>query len=170
MLIKQTLDIKTLTLEKMTGSEKYNIAGRMLSREEADEIFKLFKGLMRRGNCLRKACIVRDWLNRDRENAFSVIIGSLYVIDSTNHSSYGHEYNPPLEYHAWVYGRRDKSVYDLALPGVIERGLEAEDDMGCFLTSLKPIILASGTSRIPHYLQYKAHLAYAGDGSEELKL
>lgn len=169
MLIKQTLETKTLTLEKLTGHEKYKILGRMFSGEEVREIFKLFNGLMRRGNCLRKACIVRDWLNRDRENAFHVMVGSLYVIERTNHSSYGHEYNPPLEFHAWVYGRRDKSVYDLALPGVIERGLEAEDDQGRILLTVEPIVLATGSSRVPYYLRYKAHSAYAGDGSEEFK-
>jgi len=170
MIIQQTMETRTLTMERLTGNEKYKILGRMLSRAEADEIFKQFKGLMRRANCLRKACIVRDWLNRERENAFNVMVGSLYVIESSNHSSYGHEYNPPFEFHAWVYGRRDKSLYDLALPGVIERGLEAEDDQGKLLLTIDPTILAAGISRIPYYIRYKAHSAYSGNGSEEALL
>jgi hypothetical protein len=70
-------------------------------------------------------------------------------------SSYGFEFNPPLEFHAWVnYG---DNIIDLALPGVIEMGCILKDKYGPYLDR-KPIVLAG--EEIPNWIEYTAIRKY----------
>ena len=119
----------------MTGEESYPIMGGCCSRKFASACFERFKGLQRHWHCLEKAQIVREVLGGG-----ALVLGSLLVWSADLNSSYGYYWNPPMEFHAWVQYK--KRIYDLALPGVIERGLNTSDHIGPVLTGRSPVILA----------------------------
>ncbi len=77
-------------------------------------------------------------------------MGAAKVMSGDYMSTYGFEYNPPYEFHAWVVD--NGNIIDLALPGVIEKGLITKDDVGYYLVKRKPVILA-GTE--PNWISYK---------------
>jgi len=115
----------------LTGDEKYEIAGYCINHDTIRHIFKQCKGMNRHWNCIEKAQRVIDMLGVGR-----VHIGAMMVYSEDYSSSYGFHYNPPLEFHAWV-DMPEYKIIDVALPGVIERGLKMED----VLKGREPVIL-----------------------------
>jgi hypothetical protein len=68
------------------------------------------------------------------------MIGSLLVVSGDGKSEYGHYFNPPYEFHAWL--QEGPIIVDVALPGVIESGLMLTDEVGPFISGREPLILA----------------------------
>ena len=119
----------------LTGDEKYKIIGKSLTERQLKKIIKECAGLKKNWDCLSKAKIAKKILKKGR-----VMVGSLMVNSSDMKSQYGFYYNPPYEFHAWLQLDKGK-VIDIALPGVIDNGLNLSDDEGPFLTGRKPVVL-----------------------------
>jgi len=133
---------------ELTGNEVYPIAGDLLTPEDAAIIFQKLRGVNKHWFCLNKADIVRDYLGEGEIHA-----GSLHVWSKGMKSNYGYDFHPPLEFHAWV--AIGEGIIDVALPGVIERGLATSDKLGSILEGREPIILAGAPL---HWLQYKSEI------------
>lgn len=133
--------VKTLVDDagpKMTGKERYLVAGKMLSKKQADELMTQCAGLLRHWDCIAKAKLVQDYLGYGQ-----VVVGSCQAFSCDGMSGYGHFYNPPFELHAWWQPRTGTPArIDIALPGLIEMGLKTKDAVGVILSGRKPIILA----------------------------
>ena len=127
----------------LTGEESYRVIGPDISfvrniRSQYSEIMRKMKGLNRHYSCLEKALVVKAHIPYGY-----LTIGSLMVWNHDRSGSYGHYYNPPLEFHAWVMVEQmDKIlVVDFGLPGVIEKGLITADHIGPVLSDIEPVIL-----------------------------
>jgi len=142
----------------MTGEETYNLIGFSMDYTIANELIKKFKGLNLHWNCEDKSRITWDFLKRG-----TLVIGSLKIWNAERDASYGFEYHPPLEFHAWIEERVNgkKIIYDLALPGVILKGLEIKDEYGIILDGRQPVIL---TGEAPDWLEYTGREYYLERG------
>ncbi len=146
-----TLDDYLQDDAKMTGSEIFNIYNddmSILRGNQLDEIVMGCKGLKSHWNCLEKAKIVQSILGE----ASLVVIGSLAVISECGQSSYGYAYEPPLEFHAWVMVKA--GIIDVALPGVINKGMNTSDEYGPYILGREEVVLAGMPA---DWMQYKAH-------------
>lgn len=142
MLVTTKFEYADYDQKLITGKEVYPIIGDYPI--PINKIWPKLIGLKSSWNCIEKAQIVQDILKEG-----SVIIGSLIVWSSNFRSSYGFEFNPPYEFHAWV--ELNSVKIDVSLPGVIEKGLNSIDEYGPYLMGITPSIL-SGTP--PKFLQY----------------
>ena len=133
----------------LDGTESWPVLGSLLSQSEANYIIGKCKGMKRYWHCLEKAKIVAETLKGN----WVVVIGTMHVACKSMKSSYGFDYNPPLEFHAWCENFKG-GVIDIALPGVIEVGLKTKDKYGPFIIRRKPVILA--TNKVPNWLIYRA--------------
>lgn len=131
----------------MTGEESYPVKGDRLKQSEADELLKKCKGLHPHFDCIKKAEIVRSFKGYGK-----VMLGSLLVWNHKMTANFGYYFNLPLEFHAWW--QYESQIIDIALPGVIEKGLQTCDNMGALITGRKPFILAG---RPVEWTTYKAH-------------
>ena len=129
----------------LSGKEKYKVIGNYLSLDKVERIMGLLKGKYQHWDCLPKAEIVA------KELGGNVVIGSTYVINKEGTGSYGYEYRPPYEFHAWVVIQKPGVVIDFALPGVIEKGLTVKDEICYILEDIEPVILAGIP---PKWLRY----------------
>jgi hypothetical protein len=130
----------------MTGEETFPIIGQLVTEDQARKVIAQFKGLNPYWNCIDKVEIAYQHFGG------VPTVGSLHVISGDYTSTYGFEYNPPFEIHAWLtVSIEPVEVIDLALPGVIQKGLVACDHVGPALVGREPVILA-GT--IPKWLMY----------------
>ena len=142
----QTTGITTFSQDspRVTGKEVYPVLGDLLSTKKAKEIQLEMKGLLLHWDCIAKAKIAQRYFGG------VVVVGSLMVVSGDYKSEYGYYFNPPFELHAWV--QFEESIIDVALPGVIEKGLTTCDAVGPFLVDRKPIILAASS---PAWLRYE---------------
>lgn len=129
----------------MTGYEEYPVIGSALTDQEITKIIRNFSGLKTHWNCLEKAQIVVALLGKGL-----VTIGSLQIVSGDLKSMYGYEYHPPREFHAWV--TLGKDIIDIALPGVILKGLNTRDEYGPFIVDRKPAVLAG---KAPEWAIYR---------------
>lgn len=120
---------------RLTGTEWWPLIGWAMTKRQAQEIIRQCAGLKRWWNCLEKAKIAREVLQGGE-----VVIGSLMVVSGDGKSEYGYYFHPPFEFHAWL--QQGDIVVDVALPGVIEKGLQTRDVVGPFLVGREPKILA----------------------------
>jgi hypothetical protein len=108
-------------------------------------------------SCLEKAHVVSIMFGTNNQNIITVV-GSCFVKSLDGKSEYGYEFRPPFEFHAWNYvieeGKRPK-VVDVALPGVIEKGLSTFDSVGPALIGRDPVLLA-GVEEVPEWLRYRS--------------
>lgn len=123
---------------------------------KSDELKKLIgqcseRRLPRNWGCLEKAILVAENLKRG-----TVEVGSFYIWSSTMENQYGFEFNPPFEFHAWVR-LSNRKIIDIALPGVIETGLNTCDQIGPYLIGREPIVLAGD---VPSWLVYETFGIY----------
>lgn len=137
----------------MTGHEKYEVVGDLVSRKMSDSIIERFAGKKMYADCIEKNVIAAKML------PFPTImmLGSLYVFDPNGgNGSYGFEFNPPFELHAWLkpVARAGVAVLDFALPGVILRALKAEDEEGHIVSGIEPFVMAG---QPPSYLMYRGY-------------
>lgn len=121
--------------EKLTGNEKYDIIGNAIPELAINNIIEKCAGLNKYWNCMEKAHIARETLGFGY-----VVFGSLTVWSYDYRSSYGYLWNPPFEFHAWV-NLGAGHILDIALPGVIEKGLNIYDDISPALVGREPLIL-----------------------------
>ena len=121
----------------LTGEESWPIVGEAVGEEVIAEIVKKCAGLNRIWGCLPKARIAREVVGHG-----DIVIGSLMVTSGDGLSEYGHYWNPPYEFHAWLLLHKPLAIVDVGLPGVIEKGLTAGDDVGPYLVDRKPFVLA----------------------------
>jgi len=135
----------------LDGSEQWPVIGNALSEQQLASINFQMVGLTRHWNCETKVKIVLDVIG----SGF-VVIGSMYVLSPNNYGEYGFEFNPPFEFHAWVQ-LLNNDIVDVALPGVIEKGLNTSDHIGPMIINREPAILAG---RPPDWLQYKPIAVY----------
>lgn len=119
----------------LSGTERFDVMGDLLSPNKCEEIIMRCKGLTRHWNCLEKAKIAQRVLHDG-----VVVVGSCELWSRDMKSKYGHLFNPPFEFHAWL--QLPQGIIDIALPGVIEKGLTTSDHIGPFLSERIPFILA----------------------------
>lgn len=134
----------------MTGDEDYPIIGTRLGELRGRYIIREFgrRKFNRLWNCLEKAAVAWKHIGEG-----VIMLGSFHVISGDGKSLFGYAYNPPLEFHAWIE-LDGNEIVDVALPGVIEKGLSTFDDVGPMLVGRKPIILAGLP---PEWLIYKPY-------------
>lgn len=132
--------------EKMSGEERYPISGNLLTPEQAEKIMFRMKGLNRYWDCIEKAQIAREVIG-----VGVVVLGELLVWSEDYKSSYGFYFNPPFELHAWVSLSKISQIVDVALPGVIEKGLITRDSIGPCVIGRSPFILAGVP---PNWVEY----------------
>lgn len=132
----------------MTGQERYTIKGGLLNEKQAASLMVQCKGLNPIWNCLEKAQLVRRFLGFGH-----VVVGGCMVLSRDRLSTYGHYFNPPYEFHAWwqKHAAPNQPIIDIALPGLIKKGIETSDEQGPFLVGRKPIILAGRPLRWMEY-------------------
>lgn len=135
----------------ITGEEEWEILGNAVEPQVIQEIIQACSGLNYYWNCLEKAEKAQEILGRG-----TVIMGSLMVVSADFTSEYGHYWNPPFEFHAWV-DLRNGSLVDIGLPGVIEKGLTTSDHIGPALIGRTPSVLAGPP---PFWLKYQARMVY----------
>jgi hypothetical protein len=129
----------------LTGEEQYPIIGSAVPEEIVRIILTHYKGLNRYWDCIKKAQIASEILGRGE-----VWLGAAMVASSDWLSSYGHYWNPPFELHAWVE-LGNGLIFDAALPGLIQKGMETCDHVGPALTGREPVILAGFPTRWMYY-------------------
>ena len=112
------------------------------------KIMQACKGLNRYWNCLEKAQIVQTILGKG-----DVIVGDLKVVSGDFKSEYGFDFNPPYEFHSWL--EVEGAIIDIALPGVIEKGLTTHDEYGPYLVGREPVILAGKPESWMKYISYE---------------
>lgn len=120
----------------LTGEERWPILGFAISAEEYAEIMQNLTGMKRHWDCLDKARKVVEIIKRGH-----VVVGSCMVWSGDMKSQYGYYFNPPLEFHAWVIDDK-RQIIDVALPGVIEKGLTTSDEYGPMLIGNESFVLA----------------------------
>ena len=128
------------------GDEKYKVIGKAVSKDDIAYIQGCLAGLRLHWNCLEKAVITCEILGDG-----IIEVGTMHVYSSDNKSTYGFDYHPPFEFHAWVRLRK-KIIVDMGLPGVIDKGLQLKDSKGYALYGRKPVILAGLP---PYWLKYE---------------
>ena len=131
----------------MNGDEEFSILGDLIDQKILNEIIKNCKGLKYHWDCLHKSMITQQVIG----SGF-VAVGKTMVLSGDFKSSYGHYYNPPYEFHSWLIYKG--GVIDVALPGLIETGLNFSDDQGPFLVNRKPVVLAGKPKK---WMTYKVH-------------
>jgi len=149
----------------MTGLEEFDTLPRVCYSRAIELIRAMIadcKGLNPYWNCLQKALIAKKHMNEigGVELGGTVVLGSCFVHSKDMRSSYGYEYNPPYEFHAWLsYGPSAYSpiIIDIALPGVIEKGLGLCDQYGPILVGRKPAVLFGHP---PFWVKYTAREVY----------
>ena len=146
ILSSKTTGMDTFLNDKkvLEGNEIFKIHGDLIDDKTLAEIIDRCAGLKYYWDCIEKAKIARKVLGEG-----IVVVGKLMVFSEDWSSSYGYYFNPPFELHSWLL--TEKGVIDIALPGVIEMGLNFSDENGPFLTNREPIVLAG----IPaNWMQY----------------
>jgi hypothetical protein len=134
----------------LTGEEIYPIIGDgdiIITPDELISIQANLAGFNRYWNCLEKA-----WKTYSFLEAGELTIGTMLVWNEGHRSNYGFYYNPPLEFHAWLAFPGGR-ILDVALPGVIERGLWTFDEVGAAIVNRVPVVLAGIP---PDWLEYRA--------------
>ena len=138
--------------------DSFPIIGSYLSKEEMEMCFREYskRRYKRNWDCVSKAIVAAELLSNEARGDLVIHVGSCYVLSEEVVSSYGYEYNPPLEIHAWTFSKKQGVLYDLAMPGVILSGKEAEDELGPFLGSdVQPVVIAESLTNIPRNFKYK---------------
>jgi hypothetical protein len=134
-------------IELLTGDEEWPILGNAVTEDQAHLVVRVMAGLPRHWACDVKAFLACLCLGFPPS---AIKLGSLMVFSSDLKSSYGHFYNLPFEFHAWIEPS-DGIVIDFALPGVIEKALMVKDKHGSLVIGRDPVVLAG---KPPAWLQY----------------
>lgn len=129
----------------LTGEERYRIVGDAVTEEEVAKVLEACKALNRHWDCIPKAKMARRILGRGR-----IAVGALLVWSEDYTSNYGYYFNPPFELHAWLV-LEDGSIFDVALPGVIEKGLTTCDEIGPAVIGRDCVVLAGKPKRWMDY-------------------
>jgi hypothetical protein len=133
--------------ERMTGKENYEILGNLLTKDQVGQLMYACTNTILTADCVKKACITKAHL---QDNNWKIAMGAIRVFSKDMLSTYGHDFNPPKELHCWL--EKEDKIIDIALPGVIIRGLRACDELGSFLEGRTPVILAGES---PDWVIYK---------------
>lgn len=145
-MVQTTFVSKSDLDKKMSGSERYQIAGTTVSNEKIQATIEAYKGMSLYWNCLEKAQRAQEILQKG-----IVTLGSLLVWNKKYTANYGYLWNPPYEFHAWL-NLGDERIFDPSLPGVIIAGITTIDKYGSILEGRTPFIL-NGVP--PKYTVYK---------------
>lgn len=133
---------------KITTLKSFPVTGELIPLDLIDKILSSYRGLSYYFDCIRKAKIAQSYLKDSY-----VSIGELTILSGDYKSTFGFNFNPPFELHAWVNWQGQ--IVDLGLPMVIEHGLRFIDDSGLpSLVDREPII---AIGNIPGWIQYKEH-------------
>jgi len=119
----------------LSGEDVWPIIGNEFPEDKIHLILQSLAGLNRYWDCINKAKIARDILNDG-----VVVVGGMMAISGDLQSSYGYYFNPPYEFHSWIECKNGVIV-DVALPGVIEKGLNTSDDVGPCIINREPCVL-----------------------------
>jgi hypothetical protein len=157
MNIKNITDISTEILAPdfpkgiMTGKEVYPIIGGWSVQTMVERSIKMFSEncLYLMASCHEKAIIVKKEFFAGSKN-IKMVGGKIRVLSDDYKSAFGFDWNPPWEVHIWLEWGKD--IIDLALPGVILRGMNTYDEYGPILTGREPVILV-GTC--PDWILYE---------------
>jgi len=139
----------------MTGEEKFSVFGLGLPKKEVELLLEQCKGLKLCWDCEEKAMLMWNHIKKG-----VMVIGEMKVWDKKFTATYGFEYHPPFEFHAWIEERGPdgrRIIYDLGLPGVIIKGLSTCDEIGPILSGRKPVVLVG---RPPKWIEYKGREFY----------
>jgi hypothetical protein len=154
----------------MTGEEIYPVYGELLTTSELIALIKKCRGLYSYWDCVRKAYIVKKYLNRG-----VIVAGECMVQSANKRSLYGHYFRPPFEFHAWWQEAFDPAIkclrypiIDIALPGLITKGLITKDEIGPMLTGREPVILAGNPEQWMYYTP-EIEIRNTKDGKEKEK-
>lgn len=144
-------DIRQVDLSiRMTGSERYPLIGKdnvsNMAMVQLGIVQSKFKGLSLYGSCVEK-----NWIARKFLPGFAMVMGDVRVVSITGTSAYGHDFNPPMELHAWLVNL-EGIVADFALPGLILSGMNTRDEQGPFVEGREPSILIG---QPPPWVMYK---------------
>jgi hypothetical protein len=131
------------------------VNGGLITKKELKEISTRCTGLSKYWDCINKAIRTKQVLGRG-----SLCIGSLLIYSADDKTNFGYEFNPPYEFHAWLSIDGGKGIVDVALPGVIEKGLTSRDEHGPFLIGREPCILAGPPLG---WMEYNAVFHIRGD-------
>jgi hypothetical protein len=140
--------------ERMTGKEQYEIIGNLLNKEQLACLIYACTDCILTANCVEKACITKAHTSSGllvKQDNWKIAIGSIKIFSKDMQSTFGHNFNPPNELHCWLENDK-KEIIDIALPGVIIRGLRAKDELGSFLAGRTPVVLAG---EAPNWIIYK---------------
>lgn len=134
----------------MAGNERFDLIGKLLTNDNVRELMAQCRGLSYNWDCIAKARLVREMMGRGR-----VMVGSCYVISTDGRSAYGHDFRPPLEMHAWWQPSTQafRQIVDIALPGLIDKGLRTRDNQGFFIVGRPRVVLAGAP---PCWVRYTA--------------
>jgi len=150
-VISTTMNKTQLNEDRLlTGHEKFKIHGDAINEKQLKAIISACKGLKYHWNCRKKALQVKNIIGG------VVILGETMILSGDLKSAYGHYFNPPYEFHAWVQLPKGVIV-DVALPGLIETGLNFSDDQGPFIVGREPVVLAGRPESWMKYVPKKIY-------------
>lgn len=125
---------------EMTGEESFPITGELLTYKELRFLISQCKGMHPNFNCLDKAELVLKLKGSGR-----VVLGSLLVWNREMTANFGYFFNLPLEFHAWWEPDNTElgtEIIDIALPGVISKGLKTVDNIGPVIEGRDLLVMA----------------------------
>jgi hypothetical protein len=148
--------VNSFTNTIMTGEESYPIIGGWSAQGMVERSFKLFAdgGLFLEASCWEKACMVKKEFFLGTKD-MKIVGGRIRVLSADLKSAFGYDWNPPTEVHIWLEWGKD--LIDLALPGVIIRGMNTYDNIGPILTGRNPVVLV-GTC--PDWIIYEKAVVF----------
>jgi hypothetical protein len=139
MITSTITSIFNTKTEVITGNEDFPIYGDLITKDQLEKMLFICAEyhLNSRWNCIDKAIIARTILGQG-----IIVIGTCLIYSSDMETNYGFEFQKsgPYEIHAWLSYK--DGIVDIALPGVIQSGLELSDEHGPFLSGRSPVVLA----------------------------
>lgn len=134
----------------LTGDERYPVLGNLVDPAIFDKIQSAFGGLTCHWDCNNKTEIAFNILAAEKNLKVDFqlvqVIGGVKAVSADGLSAYGYEFHPPIEFHCFIacWNLKKKvnhGIIDVALPGVIEKGMTSSDDQGPFIVGREPVIL-----------------------------
>lgn len=149
--------------ELLTGNEIYPVIGDLLDVSMAEALYSAYGSLRfkRYWDCVEKTMLAKKLLSAfmTSRKAPTIMVGALEVWSIDKKSSYGFDFEPPFQFHAWL--QIGELIIDIALPGVIEKGLQLRDHIGPSLVGREPVIFA-GDPKTIDWLSYEPYKTLKG--------
>lgn len=156
----KTIDyVDVNTIFTIKENDKYKIFGDAIDHNIILDVMSKLVGLPYHSYCGIITIVTSFILNHKYRIKTDYITGSTIVSCASNKTTYGFEYKPPFEFHAWLQFS-ETGILDVSVPGLIWRGLNTRDEHGAFLENIDEIIINGFP---PPYIKYTPYSIYTSE-------